>query len=189
MDEDTDLISRLKAGEEAAFKSLFDLYKSMVYNTALGFLPNKSDAEDITQEVFIQVFRSISQFKEESKLSTWIYRITITKCLDQIRKRKAKKRFAFFTDIFHKDENSDEMFINYDHPGIEAEKNEMAVILFKTIEKLPDNQRIAFILSKVEKKSSKEIAKVMEITVSSVESLIFRAKGNLKKRLEGYYSS
>ena len=182
------LIEALIKGDQSAYRSIYDLHKSIVYNTAMGFLTNKNDAEDITQEVFVQVFRSVKNFKKESKLSTWIYRITITKCLDLLRSRKAKKRFAIFTDIFSdKEKDSEERFIDYEHPGIVEEKSEMSKLLFKEIDSLPANQRIAFVLNKVEKLSYQEISEVMETSVSSVESLIFRAKGNLKKKLEGYY--
>ena len=188
--DESELIERLSGGDESAFKELFELYKRKVFNTAAGFLTDESDAEDITQEVFIQIFRSVKHFKEKSKLSTWIYRITITKCLDLLRKKKAKKRFAFVTEIFGKKEkDNDESFVNYEHPGVQAEKLELSKILFSEIDKLPDNQRIAFVLNKVEHLSYKEISDVMDTSVSSVESLIFRAKSNLKKRLEKYFRS
>ena len=186
--DETDFIERLSAGDERAFKSLFNLYKSKVYNTAAGFLTNENDAEDITQEVFIQVFKSIKHFKEKSQLSTWIYRITVTKCLDMLRKKKAKRRFAFITDIFEKeDKESKESFVNYEHPGVETDKKELSAILFKEIDYLPENQRIAFILNKVEQLSYREISGIMDTSVPAVESLISRAKANLKKRLEKYY--
>ena len=89
--DESELIKKLKLGDEKAFRILFDLYRSNVYNTAAGFLTNVNDAEDVTQEVFIQVFKSIKHFKENSKLSTWIYRITVTKSLDLLRKKKTKK--------------------------------------------------------------------------------------------------
>ena len=182
------LIEKLIQGDEKAFKSLFDLYKTKVYNTAAGFLTSESEAEDITQEVFIQVFRSIKHFKEKSQLSTWIYRITITKSLDQLRKKNTKKRFAFFTDIFEKnDKEKKEIFVNYEHPGVETDKKELSERLFKEIEKLPENQRIAFVLNKVEQLGYREISEIMDTSVPAVESLISRAKANLKKRLEKYY--
>ena len=150
--DESGLIEKLKLGDQKAFRILFDLYKSNVYNTAAGFLTNVNDAEDVTQEVFIQVFKSIKHFKENSKLSTWIYRITITKCLDLLRKKKTKKRFAFFVDLFENDEkDKKEVFVNYEHPGIQTDKLELSKILFKEIDKLPDNQRISFVLNKVEK--------------------------------------
>ncbi len=191
---EADLIKKLISGDEGAYKELYELHKKKVYNTASGFLTNESEADDITQEVFIQVFRSIKHFKEKSRLSTWIYRITITKCLDQLRKNKTRKRFSFFTDLFEKDEDNkinnndkDTSFVNHEHPGIEAEKRELSVILFKEIDRLPDNQRIAFVLNKIEQLGYREISEIMETSVPAVESLISRAKANLKKRLEKYF--
>ena len=188
--DESGLIEKLRLGDEKAFRILFDLYKINVYNTASGFLTNVNDAEDVTQEVFIQVFKSIEHFKENSKLSTWIYRITITKCLDLLRKKKTKERFAFFVDFFENDEkDKEEVFVNYEHPGIQTDKLELSKILFKEIDKLPDNQRISFVLNKVEKLGYQEISEVMGISVPAVESFIFRAKSGLKKRLEKYYKS
>ena len=146
--DESGLIEKLRLGDEKAFRILFDLYKINVYNTASGFLTNVNDAEDVTQEVFIQVFKSIEHFKENSKLSTWIYRITITKCLDLLRKKKTKKRFAFFVDFFENDaKDKEEVFVNYEHPGIQTDKLELSKILFKEIDKLPDKQRISFVLT------------------------------------------
>ncbi len=186
--EESELIESLIKGDQSAYRSIYDLYSTSVYNTAMGFITNKNDAEDITQEVFVQVFRSVKNFKKESKLSTWIYRITVTKCLDLLRSRKAKKRFAIFKNIFSDPEkDGEEYFIDYEHPGIVEENSEMSKTLFKEIDSLPANQRIAFVLNKVEKLSYQDISEIMDTSVSSVESLIFRAKANLRKKLERYY--
>ena len=77
-----ELIVQLQQGDESAFTKLVDEWQDMVYNTALGIVQNADDADDITQEVFIQVFQSVSSFKGESKFSTWLYRITVSKALD-----------------------------------------------------------------------------------------------------------
>lgn len=185
---ESELIEKLIQGDEKAFKSFFDHYKKKVYNTAAGFLTNTEEAEDITQEVFIQVFRSIKDFKKNSQLSTWIYRITVTKCLDLLRKKKAKKRIAFITDIFEKNDiDKKESFVNYEHPGVETDRIELSARLFREIDKLPENQRIAFVLNKVEQLGYREISEIMDTSVPAVESLISRAKANLKKKLEKYY--
>ena len=90
-----ELVYGLRNGEEVAFKELVLKFQDRVFNTSLGLLQHPADAEDMAQEVFIQVYRSIHQFKEESLLSTWIYKITTTKCLDHLRSKKRKKRFGF----------------------------------------------------------------------------------------------
>jgi RNA polymerase sigma-70 factor (ECF subfamily) len=159
----------------------------MVYNTAMGLLQNAEDAEDAAQEVFIQVFESVSSFKEESKFSTWIYRITVSKCLDHLRKKKRKKRFAFVLSLYGKDNGLMIDPPDFFHPGIKAENKENATVLFKAIDQLPTNQKIAFVLSKIENLSYREIGDVMKSSESSVDALLQRAKKNLQKSLKEYF--
>jgi len=181
------LILGLKEGEEAAFREMVALHKDLIYNTALGFLQNELDAEDITQEVFIKAHDSISGFKGESKLSTWLYRITVTKCLDLLRSRKRKKRFAFVQSIFGDNEELVVQPVDFVHPGIVEERKSHARELFKAIEQLPEQQKVAFVLARVEGLSHKEVSEVMETSVPAIESLLQRAKLNLRKLLTDYY--
>jgi RNA polymerase sigma-70 factor (ECF subfamily) len=188
LQEQDKLISDINRGDPRALKSLFSIYKDKVFNTAVSYLQNIQDAEEITQDVFIEIFNSADKFKGDSALSTWIYKITINKCLDQIKYQKRKKRFAVVTSIF----KTDSVELNIDtpdfiHPGIEIEQKESSQILFKAIHKLPDNQKTAFILSKIESLSYKEISEIMKTSISSVESLLFRAKQNLKKELSIFF--
>ena len=187
MDE-TQIIPQLKEGNETAFKSLVDTFQEKVLNTCLGFVPNRHDAEDIVQDVFMEVFRSINKFRGDSKLSTWIYRITTTKCLEHIRAKKREKRKSFFQSLIGMHENADRIkAIDYNHPGVLLENKERSKTLFAAIEKLPENQRVAFTLHKIEGLSYREITEIMEMSLSSVESLMFRAKKNLQKTLGGFY--
>ncbi len=159
----------------------------MVYNTAMGILQSAEDAEDVSQEVFVQVYESIHTFKGESKFSTWLYRITTSKALDHIRRKKRKKRFAFVQQLFGE---NNEVIIqppDFNHPGVVLDNKESAAALFKAIDKLPDNQKIAFVLNKVEGLNYQEISEIMKTTVSSVESLLHRAKTNLRKWLQQDY--
>jgi RNA polymerase sigma-70 factor (ECF subfamily) len=181
------LIEKLKNGDESAFKLIVDTRKGLVYNTALGLLQSAEDAEDITQEVFIKVYESVHQFKGESAFSTWLYKIAVTKSLELIRSRKRKKRFAFITSILGENNELKHDPPEFHHPGIQLDNRERAATLFKAIAKLPDNQRVAFTLHKLEGVSYMEIGDVMQLSVSAVESLIHRAKSNLKKDLEDYY--
>jgi len=181
------LIEQLKQGDQSAFKFIVDTWKDMVYNTALSIVQQEEDAEDVTQEVFVQVYQSIEGFKRESKFSTWLYRITLSKAMDHERRKKRKKRFAFVKSLFGE---GSEVVVDppdFNHPGVSLDNKEKAAILFKAMESLPDNQRMAFVLNKVEGLSYQEVSEVMETTVSSVESLMHRAKTNLRKTLENYY--
>jgi RNA polymerase sigma-70 factor (ECF subfamily) len=182
-----DLIQQLREGDEQAFKSLVTNYQDLVFNTALGIVQNSEDAEDVAQEVFIQVFRSIDQFKGDARLSTWIYRITTTKALDHIRSRKRKKRFAFITSLFGANDELVHEPVDFQHPGVALDRKEQAALLFQMIAQLPENQKVAFTLHKTEELSYQEIADVMQLSVSAVESLLFRARQNLRKLLEKYY--
>ena len=182
-----ELIQQLRAGDEGAFKSLVANYQDLVYNTALGIVQNSEDAEDVAQEVFIQVYRSIDQFKGDARLSTWVYRITTTKALDHIRSRKRKKRFAFITSLFGPNDELVHEPVDFQHPGVTLDRKEQAALLFRMIEQLPENQKVAFTLHKTEELSYQEIADVMQLSVSAVESLLFRARQNLRKLLEKYY--
>ena len=161
----------------------------MVYNTALGILQNAEDAEDVTQETFIQVFESVLSFKGESKFSTWVYRITVSKAMDHIRKKKRKKRFAFIHSLYGKNDKPVIDPPDFFHPGVSMENKENAAVLFKAVQQLPPNQKTAFVLNKVEGLSYVEIGQVMKITDSAVDSLLHRAKANLKKTLNDYYTA
>jgi len=182
-----ELIVQLQQGDESAFKKLVDEWQDMVYNTALSIVQNEDDADDITQEVFIQVYQSVSSFKGESKFSTWLYRITVNRALDHEKKKKAKKRFAFVQRIFGNEEAEQVQPAEFNHPGVQLEKKERAAELFNALKQIPDKQRIAFTLHKLEGQSYQEIAEVMNTSLYAVESLIARAKTNLKKILSSYY--
>ena len=101
-----ELIVKLQQGDEQAFKAIVEAWQNMVYNTAISIVQNAEDAEDITQETFVQVYQSVNAFRGDAKFSTWLYRIVITKSLDHERKKKRKKRFAVLQTLFgEKEEN------------------------------------------------------------------------------------
>ena len=184
---EVELIKQLQQGEPEAFRRVVDLYQDMVYNTVLSIVQNEADAEDITQEVFVQVHQSVKLFKGDSKFSTWLYRITITKSLDSEKKRKRKKRFAFVQNLFGEKEEEQHHPVEFNHPGVLLENKEKADELFKALQQIPNNQRIAFTLSKTEGLNNQEIAAIMNTSFYAVESLLARAKISLKKKLKDYY--
>ncbi|MDQ2862051.1 MAG: RNA polymerase sigma factor, partial [Bacteroidota bacterium] len=145
MTEETELIELLKQKDRAAFKKIVETWQNMVYNTALGILQNAEDAEDVTQETFIQVYESVSSFKGESKFSTWVYRVTVSKATDHIRKKKRKKRFAFIQSLYGKNDAPVIDPPDFFHPGVSMENKENAAVLFKAMEQLPGNQKTAFV--------------------------------------------
>jgi len=177
-----DLIRGLKAGDASTFKKLFDDYSSLVFNVALRMLQNKEDAEDVTQDVFIQALKSFKEFRGESKLSTWFYRIAVNTSLNFQRK---KKRERWLSLDFGWDESDDprEVASADANPQDNMERNEIELVVQKAINSLPKRQRAALILYYYEGLSYDEISKVLGVSISSVESRLHRAKQALALKL------
>lgn len=186
---DTELLNQIRAGRESAFKILVETHQKRVFNTVLAIIQNFEEAEDVAQEVFIEVYQSVHKFRGDSKLSTWLYRIATTKALEEIRKKKAQKRFAFFTNLFSNTDTVLHESVDFEHPGVVLENKEMSFYLFKAIGRLPINQKVAYTLCNIEGLSYHEIMEVMQLSLSSVESLLFRAKNNLRKSLADFYKN
>jgi RNA polymerase sigma-70 factor (ECF subfamily) len=154
-----------------------------VYNLALSYVQNNEEAEEITQDVFVAIHFALEKFEHKSEMSTWIYRITINKSIDFIRFKNRKKRVDRILSIFYP--NSTELKhdgTDFNHPGVVMEQKEATQLLFAQINELPDNQRTALILNKIEQKSLAEIAAIMNLSHKAVESLIQRAKTKLVKK-------
>lgn len=165
-------------------EQIYNQNKNLVYNLALQYVQNIEDAEEITQDVFLAIHSALGSFQEQSNIATWIYRITINKSLDFIKAKKRKKRFAFLTSIFFAGSNEIEHDLpNFNHPGVELENKEALAALFVKINLLPDSQKTALILNKIEGQSVSEIAVIMQLSTKAVESLIQRAKKNLAQKI------
>ena len=133
------LIQQLRQGDEPAFRWLVEHYRNRVFHTVLNLLQDTRDAEDATQETFIQVFESIRDFKGASSLSTWIYRIATRKALDKLRRRKTRKKLQQLLPWWMPDEKKSHDPSLFQHPGVAAENREKAAVLFKAIDALPEN--------------------------------------------------
>jgi len=172
------------------FKALVSEHQDMVLNTCYRFVMNREDAEDLAQEVFVEVYRSLDKFREESKLSTWIYRIAVTKSLDHLRRMKRKKRFSSLKRIIGIDDPAEELpSSSSDNPEQTLAEKENLAVLQQALNALPENQKTAFLLSKQDGYSNSEIAEILQTSVSAVESLVHRAKKNLHDRLHNYYQN
>ncbi len=171
--------------DEMQFESLYNEYKNLVYNMCLHYVLNAEDAQDVTQEVFVKVYQRYGRYDQSlSSLKTWICRIAINQSLDYLKSKKTKKRFGFLTSLFHPEtEEPIELPQSIDHPGIQAEDKEALEKLLQIIYTLPGNQKTVIILSKIEDRSQKEVAEIMNISAKAVESLIQRAKQNIQKKL------
>jgi RNA polymerase sigma-70 factor, ECF subfamily len=184
---EADLIRLLREGNESAFSELLSVHRTRVINTCYKFLMDRDDAEDISQEVFIEVFQSLKSFRGDAKLSTWIYRIAVTKCLDELKKRKRKKRLTSLGKLLQLDSVAFWLAGGRQPDEGLHEKENLAEIT-QALNTLPDNQRAAFTLSKIEGYTNPEIAEILGTSVMAVESLVSRAKkkvaGELRKILK-----
>jgi len=165
---------------------LIHQFQPKVLNTALSMVQDTGIAEDITQEVFITVYKNILSFQEKSSLSTWIYKITINKCLDHIR-IKSNRRKLGFSGLFSGHIVATPDPPDFIHPGVQAENRERSQYLFKAVYNLPEQQKTAFVLAYIESLPQKDVAEVMGISLKALESLLQRAKQRLREQLSDIY--
>lgn len=175
----------MPSADRSSFEELYHTYQSRVYNLALSYLQNEGDAEELTQDIFVEVYHALASFRGEASAGTWIYRITVNRAIDFLRKKSRKKRLGTLLSLF-RDTGTPES-PDFIHPGVLLEHKERSATLFAAIETLPENQKTAFILARVEDLGNKEIAEIMQLSVGAVESLLSRARENLKKQLAVFY--
>jgi RNA polymerase sigma factor (sigma-70 family) len=186
---DPELIEGILRRDRNAFQYLVDRYQKQVIKTACYFIGNMEDAEDLSQEIFLDIIDSMNSFKRSSSLSTWIYRITVNKSLNMVRKQKRQGMMARLESLFrHPGERGTGTHPEPSVPAADLEHQEKRELLRLAISRLPENQRIAFILSKFDDQTYKQIAEIMKIGLPAVESLIYRARLNLQKHLMYQFS-
>lgn len=187
--DDKELVRGLQEGESQAFRVLVEKYHVKVIRTCIGFVHSAADAEDIAQDVFIEIFRSVKNFRGDSELSTWLYRISVNKSLNFLRSASRRRIFTLLTGVGSAEKQgvSQDEITGADSTDDKLIREDQARALSQALDSLPGNQRTAFVLNKYEDMAYKEIAAVMDISMGSVESLIFRAKQNLQKRLYVFY--
>lgn len=180
---DLEIIERILAGNRNDFRLLVEKYKQLVFSTCMGFVHHEEDANEITQDVFVSAYQSLSSFRQKSAFSTWLYRIATNASLNFLRQ---KKRPVFRMDLLFGGEKQGEVQL----PDVDVENPEQLMIsreqreiIQKKLDELPDKQKTALVLSKYDNLSQKEIAAVMEISEGAVEQLIQRGKANLHKKL------
>jgi RNA polymerase sigma-70 factor (ECF subfamily) len=187
--QDADFITRLKQGDSDAFRKLVEQHQVPLIKLCKGFLHNEEEARDVVQDTFIEVFESIRHFRENARLSTWMYRIAVNKSLNLIRKNRISGWLVRLDLISSLEKVDGEQAmesawqVSEEVPGSGARIH----IIRKAVDSLPESQRIAFVLHKYLDLSYKEISIVMEVTLPAVESLIHRARQNLQKKLYTAY--
>jgi len=189
--EEQHYIDLILNGNPNSFTTLVDRYKDMVYTLALKMVSNKEEAEEIAQDTFIKVYRSLEKFKGESKFSTWVYKITYNTCLDSLKKSKREKKTSYIEDFSeHQVKELESALDTID----EKDRNQ---VIQDCLEKLPNDEAFLLTLYYFDGQSVDEISKVMNNSVSNIKVKLFRSRKKLasilKERLEPeiieYYES
>ncbi|MFC1562892.1 RNA polymerase sigma factor [candidate division KSB1 bacterium] len=169
-----ELIERCIRGD--SFKELFNLFKDRVFSTSIRMLGNVQDAEDTTQEIFIKIFKNIKNFKGDSSLKTWIYKISVNTCIDKLKKRKKhiKNEYLGLGNEINLTSYTEKPF------------GQNKVIIDNEISKLPEKYKSVFILHEIEGFKHEEISEIMNIPPGTSKSHLFVAKSLLRKKLLPY---
>jgi len=181
--DDHVLVREIEKNNDLAFGTLIRKYQKLVYTAAYKLLQNAEDAEDICQDVFLSLYKNISQVRNRDDLSGWLFRSACNKSLSLLRRKKADRtqKDQDLSGIKHADDNNT--------PDLELEQKELTEELFSAISALPDLQQKVLLLHKFENLSHQEIGEMLELSKASVESLIYRAKCNLRKSLFDFFKN
>ena len=180
------LVSLLKEREEEAFRVFMRRYQDKVFGIAYGITLDREESLDIVQEVFVKVYERIHTFRGESKLSTWLHRITVNVCLNW--KRRWKRRFRWHHEPIEAEEISKKADVEGkdQRPDTLYENKELEQILWKGLREIPEAARAVFVLKEVEGLSYDEIAEALKIRKGTVSSRLFYARKRLKECLRAY---
>lgn len=183
-----DLMLRLKEGDGAALGEIMNGHEKSVLNTIYRFIGDRTRSEELAQEVFLRVYTHAKRYRPKAKFSTWLFRIVTNLCLNELRQRGRFKKVSLEEPISIGDEEVKREIADLNQVQADKllEQKELNSIVNQAIASLPDRQRIALILHEHNGLSYKEITKVMRVSLSSVESLIHRAKVRLRERLTNY---
>ncbi len=187
-EEDMILVDRIKSGDSAAFRMLFDKYQKRIYLVCYGIVRHREDALDLVQETFIKTYKSLSYFRRESNFYTWIYRIAANSCLDFLRKKKHFARSEPLAEELGTDPETGEkagaVLKSADDPRKTVANRELKGRIDDAINSLAPDHRAVVLLREVEKLSYEEIAKALGIHVGTVMSRLFYARKKLAEKLK-----
>lgn len=183
-ENETNLIERVCAGDINAFQEIVERYKKKVYYIAYDIVGDFHEAEDISQEVFIKMYRALNRFRKDAKMSSWIYQITVNTAIDSLRKRKAKPRINV-EDI--EQVGVQEQALQSASSEADPERRAVAILMQKHVDQalhmITPQERAVFVMRHYNEFKIREIADVLEVSSGTVKSLLFRALKKLRKEL------
>lgn len=178
------LMQRVAMGDHDAFRQLIERHQNMVVGTVAKMLGNASEAEDISQQVFLRIWKSAKRYKPTAKFTTYLFTITRNLVFNEVRRRKRRKEVSSDEreDNSHLEISDSEQY----RPDHEMQRQELTHVVDKAIAALPEQQRMAVVLRRYEQMPYEEIAEVLGITISAVKSQLFRARTTLRESLGSY---
>jgi RNA polymerase sigma-70 factor (ECF subfamily) len=180
-----DLMARIAKGDDDAFEILVNRHQTSILNLIYRFIGDRTQAKDLAQEVFIRVWQAANTYKPEAKFTTWIYRITANLCLNELKSSRRRKLFQFLRFGEDQENTIEEVLVDASpSPEDLLLSREQSRRISDALQSLPANQRVALVLRRYDNLSYQEIAKILNCSVSAVESLIVRAKRNLQEKLK-----
>jgi RNA polymerase sigma-70 factor (ECF subfamily) len=190
-DLDAELMLRVKRGDREAFRELVEKYKQPVMNFVYRSLRDETEAEDLAQNVFLQVYKSRDRYERTAKFSTWLFTIARNLCLNEIRRRARHPAESLEEKHTENDELPARQYEDKSMtlPDEGALQGELAVKIDEALSQLPENQRTAILLCRQEELSYEEIARVLGCSLSATKSLIHRGREVLKEKLKRYLES
>lgn len=188
--QDEILVRDMKAGHMEAFNKIFELYQRKIYALAFNMTRNQMDAQDVTQDVLLTIYRKIGTFQGKSAFSSWVYRITLNATYMKLRNKKKEQYVSL-----------DESLPNFNHAGWQNEKisdwskstdsllfsNETRKVIEKAVDMLPEKEKVVFILRDVEGLSTEKVVDILDLTIPAVKSRLHRARLFLRKKLSHYF--
>jgi RNA polymerase sigma-70 factor (ECF subfamily) len=189
--DDGDLIRSFLEGKKEAFDDLVMRHQDRIFNLCYRFLGDYHEANDVAQEIFIRVYRSIGTFRFQSRFSTWLYRVAVNACRNRIK--SMDYRFKKMMRSFHGKDNpvKDNLMLEIPDetasPSLILESKESAVLIQKAMNALPGDKKTVVILRDVQGLSYEEIASITGFAMGTVKSKLARARAELKKKLEGVW--
>lgn len=178
-DPDVDLMLRFQKGDERAFEELVRRHTRGLLNLVYRYLGDASRAEDVAQDIFVKVYRARRKYQPKAKFSTWLYRIAVNHCLNEIRARRSEPAVASPSDDLVEETAGE-------HPDARLGRAELQQAVKRAIDALPENQRMAVLLARYEEMNYGQIAETMGMSLEAIKALLHRAKENLKQALARY---
>jgi RNA polymerase sigma-70 factor (ECF subfamily) len=175
-DPETDLIARCRAGEASAFRELYQLHRSAVYGVVARMISNEADREEVVQDVFLQIFKSLDNFRGSAKLSTWAHRVAVNVTLQHIRRKGRRIKLHLREVVPEATVAPNGSSVEVDSPEGEAIRHERQRAVERALETLSPKKRIALVLADFEGKSSKEIAAIVGAPALTVRTRLFYAR-------------